>query len=170
MAADAVDRERLAQENVIHARGRIDLDLDVVVRAVKMEDAVHYQIRRLAELVGRDFLEIFRVDPDDGFRQAQRALDVLEADFVVREIVGYRAGPDAFLAEDAEIIEMERAIFETQCRARFIHPGAAEPSALGGDGSFAGPGDRVPARAMQGETNGRRPAPNPFREEPAHLG
>src|SRR6202043_1641732 len=108
-------------------------DLDVVVHAAKMKDAVDHQARRLPELVGRDLLEIFRVDPDDGFREAERALDLFEAYFVMREIVGDRSGSRAFVANDAEVVEVERALFETQRRARFIHPRAPEPRALGGD-------------------------------------
>ena len=170
-AGNPLEREVLAEENVIHSARRIDFDLDVIIRAaLKMVDAVDQQIRRVAEFVIRDFLEIFRIDPDDGFGETKRGLDLLEADFMMRKIVGDRSGAGAFVAEDAEIVEMERALFEPQRRARFVHPRAAESGALGGDGSFAGPGGRIAARAMQRETNGRRPAPNPFRKEAAHLG
>jgi hypothetical protein len=74
----------LAEENVIHPGGRIDLDLDVVVRAAEMEHTVDDQVRRLAEFVIDDF-EIFGVDPDDRLRQAQVAADVFEANFMVRK-------------------------------------------------------------------------------------
>src|ERR1041385_6470473 len=135
-----------------------------------MEDAVHDEARRTAEFVIDDFLEIFRIDPDDRFGQSKRALDIFEAHFVVREIVSDRSGARPFVANDAEIVQIQRAVFETQSRAGYVHPGAAETRPLRCDGAIADPGFRVATRAADRETNRRRPAPFPFREKTAELG
>src|SRR6476646_7231523 len=137
----------------------------MVVLALEMKYAVHHQIWRMAKLVVDDFLKILRVHPDDRFRQLEPAFDFLEPDFVMREVVGDRSGPDAFVANNAKIVQIERAIFEPEDRARFIHPRATKPRPLGSDAALPGPGLGIASPAVQGETNGRRPAPFPFREK-----
>src|SRR5882724_252996 len=169
-AGDPVERQGLIEKAVIHPGRRIDLDLDVVVLAMKMKDAVDDEVRWMPEFVVDDFLEIFRIDPDDRFGQSKRALNVFKADFVVREIVGDRAGARPFIANDAEIVEIERAVFETQDRAGFVHPGAAETRPLRRDRTITDPGFRVATRAADGETNRGRAAPFPLREKTAELG
>ncbi len=64
---NAIDRQRLAKKDVIHSGGRIDRQFEVIVRRAEMNDAVHHDVGRLAELVGRDFLEELRLDPEDRF-------------------------------------------------------------------------------------------------------
>src|SRR5438067_8681487 len=135
-----------------------------------MKDAVDDEIRWVPEFVVDDFFEIFRIDPDDRLGQAKRASDVFEPDFVVREIVGDRAGACSLVANNAQIVKIERAVFETQNRAGFVHPGAAETRSLRRDRAIADPGFRIATPTADRETNGRRPAPFPFGEKTAELG
>ena len=135
-----------------------------------MKDAVDDEVRWMPEFVVDDFLEIFRIDPDDRLRQSKRALDVFKADFVVGEIVGDRAAARPFIANDAEIVEIERAVFETQDRAGFVHPRAAETRPLRRDRTVTDPGLRITTRTAYRQTNGGRAAPFPFREKTAELG
>ena len=117
-----------------------------------MDDAVGDNIWRLAKFVRRDLLKKLWVDPKDRFGGPERALDVLEAHFVFHEIVGERSGAGAFVARHLEIIEGERALFETHLGGGAIHPGAAEAGALRemvpSPVQVAG----APARAVKSET------------------
>src|SRR2546423_15642044 len=87
----------------------------------------------------------------------------------MREIVGDRSGARAFVANDPEVVQIERAVLEAKRGAGFIHPRAAETRSLRRDRAVAHPRFGIATWPAHREPNGRRPAPFPFCEKAAKL-
>ena len=114
---------------------------------VELDDTVRGDIWDLMKFVRRDFLEEFRLDPNDCIGRTQRGLHVRESHLVFGKIVGARSRRDAFVARHAEAVEIDCPIRKAQFRRRVLerHVPKIRPTQL--DVSVARPCLRIMRRS-----------------------
>src|SRR5216684_3603958 len=169
-SGDSVERQSLAEKNVIHPGRRIDIDLKLRARsAAKLISTVCRDCRRLTKFVRRDILGQIRIDPKGDFRRANIRFDVRNADFVFGKVVSKSSGANAFVAHDPEIFISDRAVRKMHFPGSAVHPLTAKPGAIERDVSVALPAFRMSIFSANSELNHWRARAFPFPKKFLYL-
>src|SRR5207253_10043106 len=96
LSCDSVERQSLAQKNVIHSSRRIDIDLKSrSVASANLIDAVRRNRWWLMKFVRRDIFGQIGIDPNTHFRRPNVCFDVRDTHFVFGEVVSKISGANA---------------------------------------------------------------------------